>query len=177
MIDVRITPAYAGNTKISRQSPFMCQDHPRLRGEHSPTQVKAVKCIGSPPPTRGTLARCLPKWYNYRITPAYAGNTKVYFKFCSVVQDHPRLRGEHANIYYSRCNIKGSPPPTRGTPADAVKEQINKGITPAYAGNTIGLQVEIKEDGDHPRLRGEHMRLLRICIMLLGSPPPTRGTQ
>ena len=29
---------------------------------------------------------------------------------------------------------------------------------------------------DHPRLRGEHLLILQLKFLLLGSPPPTRGT-
>ena len=30
---------------------------------------------------------------------------------------------------------------------------------------------------DHPRLRGEHYKVLSLCFWVVGSPPPTRGTQ
>ena len=30
----RITPAYAGNTRLSKLKHIYAQDHPRLRGEH-----------------------------------------------------------------------------------------------------------------------------------------------
>ena len=50
------------------------------------------------------------------------------------------------------------------------------GITPAYAGNTILQMVRNFMQGDHPRLRGEHIRIHCICYFKLGSPPPTRGT-
>ena len=73
---VRITPAYAGNTKCTMLKGQKSRDHPRLRGEHylryRPIRVKA----GSPPPTRGThyfLGNLIPV---QGITPAYAGNTK-----------------------------------------------------------------------------------------------------
>ena len=51
-----------------------------------------------------------------------------------------------------------------------------RGITPAYAGNTwIKSKIEA-EDLDHPRLRGEHIGILWLEELDQGSPPPTRGT-
>ena len=50
-----ITPAYAGNTKLTAKICIQSGDHPRLRGEHYHLIKKGVKGLGSPPPTRGTL--------------------------------------------------------------------------------------------------------------------------
>ena len=53
----------------------------------------------------------------------------------------------------------------------------DKGITPAYAGNTNQLLGAGQGLRDHPRLRGEHFGTLRRSEVCAGSPPPTRGTQ
>ena len=50
--------------------------------------------------------------------------------------DHPRLRGEHFVVGFHIGFGKGSPPPTRGTPAVDWLVIGFIGITPAYAGNT-----------------------------------------
>ena len=50
------------------------------------------------------------------------------------------------------------------------------GITPAYAGNTYSLSLELCRVQDHPRLRGEHPSRSHPCWPHIGSPPPTRGT-
>ena len=71
--------------------------------------------------------------------------------------DHPRLRGEH--------RWQGS------------RWRADKGITPAYAGNTKYQVAEVDGFADHPRLRGEHLLYLFAIDIFLGSPPPTRGTQ
>ena len=74
-LKVGITPAYAGNT--CQRAYIQCNtwDHPRLRGEHPLDKFEVIKAIGSPPPTRGTLQSTKDIQVNYRITPAYAGNT------------------------------------------------------------------------------------------------------
>ena len=75
MADARITPAYAGNTGGLHLLYSVHRDHPRLRGEHLSETDTPLFCVGSPPPTRGTLSA---QWLRDRkrgITPAYAGNT------------------------------------------------------------------------------------------------------
>ena len=71
--------------------------------------------------------------------------------------DHPRLRGEH--------RWQGS------------RWRADKGITPAYAGNTKYQVAEVDGFADHPRLRGEHFAVTPPREKLSGSPPPTRGTR
>ena len=111
-----------------------------------------------------------------RITSAYAGNTVcLTFGHC-FLQDHPRLRGEHAEPFHTILDTAGSPPPTRGTQALLNGLQASGGITPAYAGNTIYEWCVFFKVRDHPRLRGEHYFILIFTDTLQGSPPPTRGT-
>ena len=70
-----ITPAYAGNTALSKRYGQASKDHPRLRGEHFVSSSKRVSLSGSPPPTRGTRLDGWTNPSNPGITPAYAGNT------------------------------------------------------------------------------------------------------
>ncbi len=111
-----ITPAYAGNTRGDLCRVRGIRDHPRLRGEHLPIHQKIDCSGGSPPPTRGTPFLIWSVLLEYRITPAYAGNTKVCIRKLDV-----------------RC---GSPPPTRGTHEEGFPVISKRRITPAYAGNT-----------------------------------------
>ena len=152
------------------------RDHPRLRGEHMNTNITNALSPGSPPPTRGTHEQRQLIMKEYRITPAYAGNTiEIVSKFNSS-WDHPRLRGEHLTLRTIRNLIRGSPPPTRGTQLKRCKIGLYGGITPAYAGNTSPLEIAKFESEDHPRLRGEHQKCYDVEEIEIGSPPPTRGT-
>ena len=94
-LNIRITPAYAGNTCIVHAQPSSGRDHPRIRGEHLATVTSLDLIPGSPPHTRGTLL--LQRWtrQSRRITPAYAGNTFATKVDPSKSKDHPRIRGEH----------------------------------------------------------------------------------
>ena len=72
--------------------------------------------------------------------------------------------------------MRGSPPPTRGTPFEESFPTIPLRITPAYAGNTYKLIKIFFCCQDHPRLRGEHAFEFQKGFGVGGSPPPTRGT-
>ncbi len=134
---VRITPAYAGNTILLSCDTWLCEDHPRLRGEHLIFLLTVDSDVGSPPPTRGTLNLPTHCRFRRRITPAYAGNTIYAMESVRYGQDHPRLRGEHHFYYSSISSLIGSPPPTRGTLLCGVAKVADGRITPAYAGNTM----------------------------------------
>ena len=69
----------------------------------------------------------------------------------------------------------GSPPHTRGIQVDTSTITARKGITPAYAGNTLLSSVKSKPTEDHPRIRGEYGVPLVIAKNDRGSPPHTRG--
>ena len=92
---VRITPAYAGNTKQWGNTAKVGRDHPRLRGEYSTNEVGDTLTVGSPPPTRGILLIVEYSPVRFGITPAYAGNTLYKYIIVSACRDHPRLRGEY----------------------------------------------------------------------------------
>ena len=134
----------------------LSRDHPRLRGEHYSVLHTTRRKSGSPPPTRGTpYYKEIPVGGD-RITPAYAGNTKLTAKISVQSWDHPRLRGEHDSVGEEQDRLEGSPPPTRGTREERTKSICVGRITPAYAGNTsLSLPFQPGEQ-DHPRLRGEH---------------------
>ena len=152
----RITPAYAGNTDTVLEHYSGYRDHPRLRGEHYFRLPLKEHCLGSPPPTRGTLVNLPNTIVVFRITPAYAGNTLLLVSILDLVRDHPRLRGEHCLSWNAHPCDSGSPPPTRGTHLSPLLSINLSGITPAYAGNTINTAHIIYKIQDHPRLRGEH---------------------
>ena len=70
----------------------------------------------------------------------------------------------------------GSPPHTRGTLGSVMEQVLQKGITPAYAGNTDKSEIKDILRKDHPRIRGEHCKGCRGRNSIEGSPPHTRGT-
>ncbi len=111
---------------------------------------------GSSPRTRGTHKSTIIIEYEYRIIPAYAGNTALFEISGRAGADHPRVRGEH----------KGRRPLT-ARPSR---------IIPAYAGNTLRARTRAIGCADHPRVRGEHRDHGVAEDHKIGSSPRTRGT-
>ena len=71
-----ITPAYAGNSPVRGSIPRQSQDHPRIRGEQLFAVIIPKVVPGSPPHTRGTDNEEEPVSEDFRITPAYPGNSR-----------------------------------------------------------------------------------------------------
>ena len=75
LLDMRITPAYAGKRYSDGFRSSMLQDHPRLCGEKMNLQTAVGQSLGSPPPMRGKAGQCSVDFPCSRITPAYAGKS------------------------------------------------------------------------------------------------------
>ena len=131
-----ITPAHAGNTGWVCVRANRVRDHPRSRGEYHLRLLSVILYLGSPPLTRGILIFALHSLYTIRITPAHAGNTFLLQVLRNIFRDHPRSRGEYKEKWKEQNTVLGSPPLTRGIPAEEYIQSLNGGITPAHAGNT-----------------------------------------
>ena len=129
-----ITPAYAGKRRSACVKMSLSQDHPRLCGEKQSGCRYTTHQQGSPPPMRGKVIFCIDKSLYVRITPAYAGKSRVAYPVHSNRRDHPRLCGEKVQRHYLVVTIQGSPPPMRGKGEDRRSSATDNGITPAYAG-------------------------------------------
>ena len=92
---LRIIPAYAGNTEYSATKYPANKDHPRLCGEHTNDRLGRRESPGSSPLMRGTQDLYQALMEDPGIIPAYAGNTTSDVKEYQVIEDHPRLCGEH----------------------------------------------------------------------------------
>ena len=219
--DGGIIPAYAGNTvklgawkqEHKGSSPHTrgtrktwCRrregrwDHPRIRGEHSPSSRAQISVMGIIPAYAGNTS---PVSAEHGIptgsSPHTRGTPTPLRASTAWAWDHPRIRGEHARQGH------------------ALRERV--GIIPAYAGNTrmsswmltsiAGSSPHTRgtrqgrgriphDRGDHPRIRGEHFRSHEPTLSergiipayagnthrlqggespLRGSSPHTRGTQ
>ena len=161
---VGIIPAYAGSTAsyISRVGPP--PDHPRIRGEHYAAHKVAIEAGGSSPHTRGALSAAGRSGRRSGIIPAYAGSTASRALTRNIVEDHPRIRGEHAQMPLAVLPWTGSSPHTRGAQRRQPAREAGSRIIPAYAGST---EEETKDAGtktDHPRIRGEHPVRIPVVI-------------
>ena len=125
---------------------------------------------------RGTQSRCRPCMRRTGIIPAYAGNTRPALARRSIARDHPRVCGEHLSFGVGTPPIGGSSPRMRGTPDAGPVDAGERGIIPAYAGNTFDVASSRCAVRDHPRVCGEHMASCRGVVQGMGSSPRMRGT-
>ena len=112
-----------------------------------------------------------------RIIPAYAGSTRWRAFLPRAPQDHPRIRGEHANFWRWRAMRAGSSPHTRGARVGGARGHQECRIIPAYAGSTKESPRSRAAPRDHPRIRGEHALPPERPRLGLGSSPHTRGAR
>ena len=71
----------------------------------------------------------------------------------------------------------GSPPRGRGKVGHSVISTISSGITPAWAGKSLGICACFPLVQDHPRVGGEKPMSLRAALAPPGSPPRGRGKE
>ena len=172
-----IIPACAGNTRLCADIARRYGDHPRMRGEHHTPIRKRGRWQGSSPHARGTLGTQLRLCVSIGIIPACAGNTPDPIVLSWAIWDHPRMRGEHSIRPLRKSTRRGSSPHARGTRSAPVIIHLTLGIIPACAGNTRRLRELPTRSWDHPRMRGEHLRLSGKKSAKPGSSPHARGTQ
>ena len=86
------------------------------------------------------------------------------------------MRGEQVLARRVGVGRIGSPPLARGTVYATLPGTRFSGITPACAGNSFHNPPHARGAWDHPRLRGEQIKSLRILSHSGGSPPLARGT-
>ena len=160
-VRLRIIPAYAGSTRLRSTVSRSPRDHPRIRGEHLSGEPAVWSETGSSPHTRGAPMQEIDIYNGLGIIPAYAGSTVAPPRRRARKPDHPRIRGEHLLEPAWRRIVSGSSPHTRGARRFALPYDVETRIIPAYAGSTAIHAGECFGEGDHPRIRGEHVRLGR----------------
>ena len=74
---IRITPAYAGKSSGGFRVTLWLGDHPRLCGEKFGINFNPFTYMGSPPPMRGKDLPIIEPENIIRITPAYAGKSRL----------------------------------------------------------------------------------------------------
>ena len=147
-----------------------------MRGEHGSYGAVCDRYGGSSPHARGTRACLNRRSWQAGIIPACAGNTTKPKAMMAGIWDHPRMRGEHSVRPVPVVAGAGSSPHARGTPKVSYMIHTPNGIIPACAGNTAGICPVPKAMRDHPRMRGEHVKVVYCPHRQMGSSPHARGT-
>ena len=170
-----IIPACAGSTVSSPYRSGEMWDHPRMRGEHSPSSSRRSFSTGSSPHARGARHRAPGPDPLAGIIPACAGSTRLRLRHSNRRWDHPRMRGEHARPAFRPSRSLGSSPHARGAPGENERFHSNLRIIPACAGSTPAPPRRGWPGGDHPRMRGEHLVAPFPTSWFRGSSPHARG--
>ncbi len=172
----RFIPAWAGNTAAGAGPRSVPPVHPRVGGEHQMAQVQMMLDAGSSPRGRGTPRQARNAARFGRFIPAWAGNTARLTSLKRRNAVHPRVGGEHA-VAAHFCHLSaGSSPRGRGTHGALDCGLWLRRFIPAWAGNTIVKISESRAVTVHPRVGGEHSRVVKALVQKDGSSPRGRGT-
>ena len=173
----RVIPAWAGNTRHLTPRRRATPGHPRVGGEHPAVAVHGFVCSGSSPRGRGTQTAGSRSIVLDRVIPAWAGNTPASDMRPTGSVGHPRVGGEHSHDLNAELSQHGSSPRGRGTHGSVPACGRQERVIPAWAGNTICLcPCQLFPPG-HPRVGGEHARVLIATGREVGSSPRGRGTR
>ena len=196
VLDLRITPAYAGKRSETRISASTVRDHPRVCGEKMKSTTCRTMETGSPPRMRGKGPDLPPDVAAHGITPAYAGKSLPRVALGACIWDHPRVCGEkrreqrhwtqwpgdHPRVCGEKTlagssarRRSGSPPRMRGKVCCLRVRRGRIRITPAYAGKSSHSEKTVVLLWDHPRVCGEKSRVDSVHPLSVGSPPRMRG--
>ena len=172
---LRIIPAHAGFTSISRLRARRRRDHPRTRGVYTWAAMRSVAAVGSSPHTRGLRPASSVMVMVARIIPAHAGFTPSLTPSSRPTPDHPRTRGVYLPPIPGRFPRAGSSPHTRGLRVSIEIRIPAHRIIPAHAGFTTAALRPMLGLSDHPRTRGVYSGILTCQNPSFGSSPHTRG--
>ena len=148
---------------------------PRIRGDHMPNLLAESAAAGSSPPTRGPPRAQRRVLLEGGVIPAYAGTTPGPRLCRAPAGDHPRMCGDHNQGRLGTHVVRGSSPHVRGPRVLVVACLHVVGIIPACAGTTSGCRTSLRRPGDHPRMCGDHQKLLDLMRTFQGSSPHARG--
>ena len=171
----RFIPAFAGTTRRRLEVLRAAAVHPRVRGDHAPSPSPSLDGPGSSPRSRGPREAAEVVLVRERFIPAFAGTTGLTIHRLGFVPVHPRVRGDHHPGHTSASAPGGSSPRSRGPPDPAGAEARNDRFIPAFAGTTFGGDHRRRNSPVHPRVRGDHGKVLDVSPTAVGSSPRSRG--
>ena len=144
-------------------------------GEHFIISARGLGKTGSSPHVRGAQFRGEFVDHLVGIIPACAGSTLARNAMRPIRRDHPRMCGEHADRAGVGAVGAGSSPHVRGAHVRRLRVPLVSGIIPACAGSTNSSMVFPVDKRDHPRMCGEHGRVVTVNGNVKGSSPHVRG--
>ena len=170
-----LIPACAGKTGRACVLALVVRAHPRMRGENLLEPAGVIAADGSSPHARGKLLGWVGHQHLDGLIPACAGKTHRVMLSAKLAWAHPRMRGENSALCLPSAAGWGSSPHARGKQRIMLTLGSGLGLIPACAGKTQTVARRGRNDGAHPRMRGENIATLPLPAPLLGSSPHARG--
>ena len=155
--------------------PASARAHPRSRGDHPSSKLKAWQNAGSSPLARGTPFILLLMFWPIGLIPARAGTTRLGVARRGSSWAHPRSRGDHTTTRFTEFRVRGSSPLARGPRLALLSNYQVRGLIPARAGTTKKRCESAPGSAAHPRSRGDHLEKLVLDDPEWGSSPLARG--
>ena len=146
-------------------------------GEHWPCLPYSFSAAGSSPHVRGAPQPRAARQDRQGIIPACAGSTRWQVCLKARCWDHPRMCGEHVELEVILFCSSGSSPHVRGALWWPRIPVLAVGIIPACAGSTRRSPPPRSARRDHPRMCGEHKRVISFADSPAGSSPHVRGAR
>ena len=110
-----------------------------------------------------------------RITPAYAGKSKIIKSVTICIRDHPRLCGEKYREALSSNDDAGSPRLCGEKETIKVGQVTGTGSPPPMRGKVDLFSAGMRLIRITPAYAGKSHSLKPLLLFNLGSPPPMRG--
>ena len=170
-----ITPAGAGTSGTCWLSVPPEWNHPRRRGDFSPSPPPMRRFPESPRQARGLLFLVDLLGDDRGITPAGAGTSQLRTARRSCRRNHPRRRGDFPPNADDTPPSRESPPQARGLLDRGCGALGADGITPAGAGTSWSVVRRRSFPGNHPRRRGDFVSSPSPSGQPSESPPQARG--
>ncbi len=146
-----------------------------MRGEHFLSSISQGGEAGSSPHARGAHQVGIWACVELGLIPACAGSTPQRGDRVQIWVAHPRMRGEHMNVFWFTYPVEGSSPHARGALPEVGEVPDLERLIPACAGSTSPSRQVRACERAHPRMRGEHTSSCRTPQRQSGSSPHARG--
>ena len=183
--------------RAGRRSPRR-RDHPRIRGEDSSRTNLHDAAHGIIPAYAGSTTKSvMPNGKTQGSSPHTRGALFRYHLFQAVIEDHPRIRGEHRKYPLSfrkslwiipayagstllslthNLPCLGSSPHTRGAPVDRNRKDVHRWDHPRIRGEHCWREPRgAFQQGIIPAYAGSTVLAAQDCRNPVGSSPHTRG--
>ena len=151
--------------------------HPHSRGEHNFYPSVQAHDFGSSPLAWGTPDSPDTGRPLGRFIPTRVGNTHTHEQESRQIAVHPHSRGEHPPILCQTIPKGGSSPLAWGTLRSQSFARVLDRFIPTRVGNTHDPFGPIPQGTVHPHSRGEHVDLILVGLLGIGSSPLAWGTR